>query len=374
MQKKHLLIVSLSSLNNDSRIRKTIASLSNLYNVTALSNGTTCDIQCLNIEIGHLNKRYKNIPGTNKLFHWYKILKAIKTIDFSLYNFIHCNDIGTLPIGFLAKKLNKKIKIIYDAHEYETEKNNLHGFQKIFLKLLEKLLIKHADAVITVSDAIADEYVRLYGIKKPALVLNTPPFQEIEKKNIFRETFGIRSDQTIFLYQGGLSKGRGIEVLLEAFETLSSPEHVIVFMGYGPLQQLIEEKAAQCASIFFHPAVSPDVLLDYTSSADVGISMIENVCLSYYYCLPNKMFEYLMAEIPVIVSNLYEMKMIVKNNHIGVVAEENSVLGLQKAIMDITQMDRSELRNNIQRIKHLYNWEQQENVLLQLYAELSESK
>lgn len=62
--------------------------------------------------------------------------------------------------------------------------------------------------MITVSDAIADEYVKLYDIEKPALVLNTPPYKEIQKKNIFRETLGIKENQTIFLYQSGLSKGR----------------------------------------------------------------------------------------------------------------------------------------------------------------------
>ena len=103
-------------------------------------------------------------------------------------------------------------------------------------------------------------------------------------------------------------------------------------MGYGPLQGLVEQSAQEHENIYFHKAVAPDVLLEYTSSADFGILFYENSCLNHYYCSPNKMFEYLMAEIPVIASNLYEMKRLLEENSIGVVAEENTSEGLQKAI------------------------------------------
>ena len=94
-------------------------------------------------------------------------------------------------------------------------------------------------------------------------------------------------------------------------------------------------------NIYFHKAVSPDVLLDYTSSADFGISTIEDSCLSYRYCLPNKMFEYLMAGIPVIVSNLYEMKRLVESNMVGTVAKENTSDVLKEAIKEAEDMLKS---------------------------------
>jgi len=248
--------------------------------------------------------------------------------------------------------------------------------QKKSVKWLERILIKYADKVIAVSDAIANEYVKLYGIEKPALVLNAPPYKKIQKKNIFRETFGIKEDQTIFLYQGGLSKGRGIEILIEAFKTPNTKHQtqntnaVIVFMGYGPLEKLIQETSKEYRNIYFHPAVTPDILLDYTSSADFGISTIEDTCLSYRYCLPNKMFEYLMAEIPVIVSNLYEMKRLVESNNIGIVAKENTSQGLKEAIEEAVKLDKEELQTNIQKLKTIYNWESQEKVLLEVYKDL----
>ena len=272
---------------------------------------------------------------------------------------------------------NKHIKVVCDAHEYETETNGLHGIQKKLVRFLEKHLIHYADRVITVSDAIADEYAKLYGIEKPALVLNTPPYKEIDKKNLFREKLGIEENKTIFLYQGGLSSGRGIEILLETFKQLSENQKpktknqpVIVFMGYGPLEETVQEASKRYENIYFHPAVSPEILLEYTGSADFGISTIEDSCLSYRYCLPNKMFEYLMAEIPVIVSNLYEMKRLVEKGEVGVVAKENSPQGLQEAIEDALELNKEQLKTNIQKLKTVYNWEVQEKVLLKTYEEL----
>jgi len=86
--------------------------------------------------------------------------------------------------------------------------------------------------------------------------------------------------------------------------------------------------------------------------------------------LPNKMFEYLMAEISVIVSNLYEMKRLVEENKIGVVAKENTPNGLKEAIKKALRLDKYELKKNIQKVKKIYNWENQERVLLNVYKEL----
>ena len=284
---------------------------------------------------------------------------------------IHCNDLLTLPIGVIVKKFyNKDVKIVYDAHEYETELNGLVGKRKFFRKIMEKSLIKYADKVITVSDSIANEYVRLYNIDKPLLVLNTPIFTEITKRNIFRETFNLRQDQTIFLYQGALVKGRGIENILQSFQNIEGDKSVVVFMGYGKLEEIIQNSAKTSSNIYFHQAVSPDILLDYTSSADFGISMIEDICLSYRYCLPNKMFEYIMAEVPVIVSNLPEMKKIIESYNVGVVAQDNTPNGLEEAIKQAQKLNKEELNINIKNAKKIFNWEEQEKVLLKLYNEL----
>lgn len=373
---KKITSIVLNNFKNDSRVLKENISLQNA--------GYEVIVVALHEEALKEFEEVQNIPVHRvklKSRNWskYKLVQLLKYIEFiyrvtkkyKLSDILHCNDLNTLTIGYIIKKFyNKDVKIVYDAHEYETEVGGLSGIQKTITKQVEKFLIKYTDVVICVSDTIANEYVRLYNISKPELVLNTPAFQEIDKKDIFRETLNISKDKIIFLYQGGLSRGRGIEILLDTFKEMNDEKSVIVFMGYGPLESLIKTMSNKYVNIYFHEAVSPDILLDYTSSADFGISTIEDSCLSYRYCLPNKMFEYTMANVPVIVSNLPEMKKVVNNNNIGVVAKENNPQGLKEAIQKAVELDEEELQRNIQKVKEVYNWEEQEKVLLALYKSI----
>lgn len=307
-----------------------------------------------------------------------RIIQVVKYIEFIFrtfsrtkgYDHIHCNDLNSLPIGVMRKLASSKVKLIYDAHEYETEMNGVKGVEKKIIKIMEKLLIGFADKVITVSDSIAEEYVRLYNIEKPHLVLNCPAYIDVSKNNLFRESFAIHAEQKIFLYQGALNKGRGIEILLEAFKKLNDSKKVLVVMGYGELERMVKLEADNSANIFFQPAVKPEVVLNYTSSADFGVSFIEDSCLSYRYCLPNKMFEYTMAGLPVLVSNLVEMKKFVEEHSVGVVSDENTVNGFYDAFSKIEEFDYESLKSNLKKVRKSYCWESQEVELLKAYKEL----
>lgn len=375
-------LLVFNPFTNDSRVLKEATSLSKKnFNVTVVAHGSKnlpmqefLSDDILVNRLSCLDRKSAGTFGKIKAYLDY----ARKSVQFARHqDILHCNDLNTLPIGVVVKLFfNRDVKIVYDAHEYEINDRPDEGKLSVKLKyFLEKALIRYADRVITVSNAIADEYVKLYDIPKPALVLNTPPYKEVEKKDLFRETFGITKERAIFLYQGGLSRGRGIEILLDAFMQLNDEKEkcrapVVVFMGYGPLEEKVKKAAEEYENIYFHPAVSPDVLLNYTSSADFGISLIEDICLSYRYSLPNKMFEYLMADLPVIISNLPEMRRIVEKNRVGVVAEQNSMEGLKKAVEEAMKLDKEEFRENIQRVKKTYNWEAQEKILLKVYKEL----
>ena len=376
---KKVTSVVLNNFKNDSRVLKENISLQNAgYDVivVALHEEPFKEFDIVeNIPVHRIKLRSRN-------WSKHKAIQLIKYFEFiyrvvrkyKLSDIFHCNDLNTLAIGVIVKKFfNKNVKIVYDAHEYETETNGLNGFYQTIVRKLERVLIKYVDKTITVSNTIAQEYVRLYGIEKPALVLNTPYYRDIESTNIFREKFKITQDKTIFLYQGALNEGRGIETVLNAFKVLDA-EYVVIFMGYGLLEEMIKNDAKKYNNIYFHEAVPPEVVLDYTASADFGISTIEDSCLSYRYCLPNKMFEYLMTNLPVIVSNLLEMKKIVEKYNIGVVTKENTLDGLQEAIAKAVILNKKVLQVNIQKVKEIYKWEEQEKVLLKLYGELYDNQ
>ncbi|BEE04074.1 glycosyltransferase family 4 protein [Aeromonas veronii] len=366
----------LNNFVNDSRVLKTSNTLLDSgYGVcvVALHDAGLKENETIRGVPVHRIKLVSRAWSKHKLIQVFKILEFIGrfVLRYRKLDVLHCNDLNGLFVGFCCKLTRPKIIIVYDSHEFAINDVPNQSARSIKLKkMLEGFLIKFAHSVINVSDSIANEYSRLYNIPKPHLVLNCPAYYEQPKRNLLRESLSIRSDQTIFLYQGGLSKGRGIELLLEAFSDLDSDRNVLVCMGYGPLEGLIQKKAQQQSTVFFHSAVTPDVLLNYTSSADYGILFYEDTCLNHRYCSPNKIFEYLMAGLPVLTSNLFEMKRLVETEGVGIVAEENTVDGFKKAVEASLNQDYDTIQKNVFAVRKKYCWEEQEKVLKEIYHAL----
>lgn len=284
-------------------------------------------------------------------------------------NVVNIHNLSMLPLGVLLKYAYNA-RLIYDAHELEAERNGLKGVRKKISKLIEKKLINYTDMIIVVSESIADWYKENYKIKRPIVVLNAPNKRDLKKNNYFREQLGIREDQIILLYQGGLFYGRGIHLIIDAFKVRLEEKIVAVFMGYGELEQDIKSAAAENNNIFFFPAVAPQIVLEYTSSADLGISLIENTCLSYYYCMPNKLFEYSMTGLPVLVSNMKDMSELVVNNNMGGVITDFSVNGINQAIDNFLNQDLVLMKENAYRVACDNSWEVQEKKMLIAYENI----
>ncbi len=236
------------------------------------------------------------------------------------------HSIAALPVGLACKRAVGS-PLLYDAHELETERNGLRGWRKGLERRTERRLIRGCDAVVVVSDSIADWYAREYGIVRPAVVRNVPEVVGDSPRpdpRLWRDRFGIRDDHLVFIYQGGLFSGRRIEQFLRVFSA-ARPDRHVVFMGYGELEGLVREAAARHANIHFAPAVPPRDVLRHTAGADVGLVGVENVCLSYYYSLPNKLFESLLAGIPVLMPSYPEMARVARDSGCGwVVGEEDA--------------------------------------------------
>lgn len=368
-----------SPMTNESRIFKESRFLSKNYNFDKIillgiwqeglkkEEALENNIYIKRVSLFNVKKR--------SIMYLYYYLYVFLFIIFKRPKMINIHTLEFLPLALIAKIF--RIKVIYDAHELETEKANFKGFRKNISKIIERIFIKFTHGVIVVGDAIADHYKKMYpSMERPFVVLNTPSYKEITKKDLFRENFNIKKEQIIFLYQGALSQGRGIEIILDTFKNRKDKNSVIVFMGYGALQDEIINITKVYKNIFFQPAVPHNMILDYTSSADVGISGLVDLssCLSYYYSLPNKIFEYLMAELPIIVPNAIEMKNFVLEKQVGVVLNENNCEELNKAINYMIEIDRNKFHLNIINTKNTYNWEFQEKVLMKLYNNLDLNK
>lgn len=282
---------------------------------------------------------------------------------------INCHSLNVLPLGLLFKVFTQT-KIIYDTHELETEAAGLSPLRKVLAKIIEKILIKRANQLIVVSESIGQWYQKRYHLKNVLVIKNFPeiPARKIQSSRLLKEKFKIKDSEILFIYQGLLDRGRGIKILLEVFSKLKDNKH-LVFMGYGPLESLIQKYAKLFSNIHFQTAVKPEEILRYTASADVGLSLAENVCLSYYYSLPNRLFEYLVSGLAVIVSNFPDMARVIAKNQCGwqIAPTRQALL---KFIRKLSNKEISKKRNNVLKCGLNFVWENEEKKLLNIYENL----
>jgi glycosyltransferase involved in cell wall biosynthesis len=297
-------------------------------------------------------------------FLW--IFECRKAIVGSNPSVIIAHSVGTLPSAILASH-KLRVPVVYDCHELERGTIGASsGIWKLVATVFEKTFLPKASAVIVVNDSIADWYENEYGFRP--YVLKAYPdarWQSVDsEKTKFRSKFGIPENDIIFLYQGGLMKGRRVEQLIDVFEQAASDRH-LVFMGYGELEPLVREASSRCSRIHFHEAVPPDQVLHYTTSADVGICGAENVCLSYYYGLSNKLMEYIHAGIALLSPDFPEMRKVVLENKCGWVHEE-STDSIRTQVNNLTKAEIAEKAANSVVARSSLTWESQEHVLVEV--------
>lgn len=282
---------------------------------------------------------------------------------------INCHNLWLLPICVTAKWLVRG-RLVYDTHELETETVQSKGLRRAVGKLVERVLIRAADETVVVGAAIGDWYREAYGLPRVHVIRNIPnAFRgAAQRSTLLQETCGLGDQDQVFLYQGVIAKGRGVELLLEAFRQLPPHQHLI-FLGYGPKSDLVQDWARRYSNIHYLPAVTPDRLPWYSMSAHVGLAIIENVSKSYYYCLPNKLFEYIQAGVPVIVSDFPEMASIVDQHQCGWKVRV-SVDDVVRQIRAIDSAALAEKKNAVLACRELLTWERESLELKNLYREL----
>ena len=238
---------------------------------------------------------------------------------------VHCHDTMVLPAGWLIK-LATGCKLVYDAHELESDKRGQSGSLAKATLLMERWCWRRIDLLVSVSDSILSWYEEQLGAKRTVLVMNSPEMPAAGEVGTgrypgsgayFHETFGIPENHLIFVYLGILSDGRGIQQIVEAFSE-SALEASVVLVGYGPMSEWVEEQAGKQSNIYLHEAVPHNEVVRVVRSADVGFCLIEDVSLSDHYSLPNKLFEYLFAGLHVRASDLPEIRKLVEEYSAGV--------------------------------------------------------
>ncbi len=303
--------------------------------------------------------------------------KIWRTVSWSLYvgrvywwsgvACVNCHSLAVLPLCVVLKHRHRA-RLVYDTHELETETIGVSGIRRWLAKVVERALIIFVDEVSVVSQPIAWWYESNYGISNVHVVRNLPVGEvqvELKGAHAVREAFGIGSEELLFLYQGLIGPGRSVRLILEAFAAARPDQHV-VFLGYGPLAGVVEEWAKKVANIHFHPAVNLNEVLSYTAAADVGFALIEDVCLSYRYCLPNKLFEYLRSGVPCVVSDLPALREVVEEYECGWVVSATK-LSLRSFLGTLTKQELADKKAQAERAAMAFDWSNEVPRLLRIY-------
>lgn len=373
------LHISLTPFTNESRVIKQTNSLvkNNVFEkiyIVALSEVglPTSENLTPNIEVYRIVLKTRRLSKVifGQLIKYIEL--SLRILYFSLKvkpKVVNVHSLPLLPLGCLIK-LFSGAGLVYDTHELETETDGLRGLRQQLARIVEKFFIRYVNGIVVVGNEIRNWYIEEYKCKNIVTVLNCPNYIEKENLNLIRKEFGIEPKKKIILYLGVISEGRGVRYLLEAFNALDDDNYVMVFIGYGDLEMLVSDFSIKNKNIYLRKAVKPDEVIQYAASADIGVSIIEDSCLSYNYCLPNKLFEYIMAGIPIIISNLPEMRRIVQQYKIGVVIPGKEVVSLKHALRQIDRISAKEIKLNLNRAAKELNWENQEKFYIKIIAEV----
>ena len=255
----------------------------------------------------------------------------------------HASDLYTLP-GMAAAARRHGGLLVYDSREWYVGLDDTAGRPHValFWGAVERAAIRQADAVFTVNGAIADRLATRYRIARPHVVRNVSEHPAQAPTGALREQLGLPPGRPLALYQGLFRAGRGLDLLVGAMARV--PEADLVLIGEGPEEDALRRRAAQVhgragARVHFVPFTEPDQLLRLTADADLGCIPILPLTESLRLALPNKVFEYAAAGLPILAgSGIEPLAALVREHGAGPVAdpsdEEALVEALQMGLLD----------------------------------------
>jgi glycosyltransferase involved in cell wall biosynthesis len=362
MSKKTRVIISVTNdLVTDQRVNKVATTLIN-NNFDVLMIGRKLK-NSQEINRAYQTKRIKLLFNKGALFYAEYNLRLFFVLLFTKFDILNSNDLDTLTANYYAAKLKGK-KIDYDSHEFFTEVPELVNrpkVRKIWLSI-EKHILPKIKKSCTVSDGIAVEYKNRYGIEM-AVIKNFPRKIIVEKANNEKE-------EKIIIYQGALNLKRGIDKAIKCMQYIDNVKLMIV--GTGDVEDELKsltKKLNLNSKVEFTGRIPFENLMKITSKADLGISIEDKAGDNYNFGLPNKLFDYINAEIPVLVASLNEMLKIINKYKVGEIAVNDNPKDIAKQMLDILNSEEKlkEYSENCKKAKEELCWENQEKTLLELY-------
>lgn len=369
---KKAIISVINDLSTDQRVHKHALTLQKLgYKVTLVGRKKR---ESLILE----NRRYKT-KRFNLMFEKGFTFYAEYNIRLFFYllfkkpKLLISNDLDTLLPNFICSRL-KGIDLVYDTHEFFTgvpELENRESVKKIW-KSIEKWIFPKLKNVITVNESIAQLYENEYGITL-SVVRNIPLKVNISGARS-RQALGLPENKKVVILQGaGINIDRGAEEAIDAMNYLD--DVILLIIGGGDNIDILKDKAINgylSNKVIFKPKMPYPDLMQYTINADLGLTLDKDTNINYRYSLPNKFFDYIHAGIPVLSSDLIEIKKLIEYYNIGKIVldhdPENIALAIKSMLFDDKMM--KIWKENLKIAAQELSWEKEEVKLLKLYNEL----
>ena len=299
---------------------------------------------------------------------------------FSRFDLLVANDLDTLPAMHLVSRIRRK-PLVYDTHEYFTGSPEVAGRPVIFFfwKWLEDRLFPRQQTIITVNASIARLYHEKYR-KELHVVRNLPHYLEPVPPPS-RQELGLPQGPRIILLQGsGINVDRGGEELIQAMDpSLGIQDAILLIIGSGNvihrLKQQVRDSGLQ-QRVMFLPRMPFAELWQYTRHASVGVSLDKDSSLNYRFSLPNKLFDYIMAGVPVLASDLPEVAAVIRQYNCGHIinSHEPAIIAhtISQMLADTSQLQQWK-QNCLEAAKELC-WEKEEGKLREIYGKYVEKK
>lgn len=374
----------LGTARIDARVMREATALTAAgYQVTIVdieaSNNRPREETIAGVRLKHIVMRRRYTPVRFKPWFLVKLARMIAqgtwVVSRTPADAYHAHDENALSACYFAARL-RHVPLVFDAHEVPLVAPRVTRWKRLHALARHRVrrLVRHCAAIITVSPPIVDELRQRYGGVRATLVRNVPAYQPPKRSNRLREYLGLGPDVRIALYQGNLQADRQLDALVHAAKYLA-PDAIMVMLGDGPcrsqLEQLVESEGVQ-ARVRIVPAVPYRDLLDWTASADLGLILFpRGHSPSVRLCLPNKLFEYLMAGLPVLTSRLDAVQQVVAHYGVGAVVETLEPKSVARAINTLLADDaaRALMRQHaLDAARDALNWECEQRTLLALYA------
>lgn len=277
------------------------------------------------------------------------------------------HDLPQVPAAAMAAAVHGA-RLVYDSHELYPEQSFVLKDRPL-LEALERHVAPLADQVIVVNESMAAEMAARYGVASD-VILNCPALGPglfpVPRTNRLRESLGIPAGRKILLYQGNIvAKIRNIENIIEAMVLVQSPDVALVLMGPDngggkDLVDLAHARGLLGRSVFFHPSVKQSELLSYTASADVGLIPYTAVDWNTKFCTPNKLYEFIVAELPILANTLPELTRFVAGQGIGLNLPMENAPGVAGAIDAMFGSDLGVFRRRLGELSPRFLWQNHE--------------